>query len=60
MDRLGEKLEAYGIQPPSVEVVYQGLNVETDASVGSASIPTLISPIIGLVKVRLQCTRTVC
>lgn len=45
------KLDEYGIEMPAVEIVYKGLTVKTEALVGAAGIPTVISPMISLGKV---------
>lgn len=50
MDKLREKIEVYGIERPEVEVMYRGLTVKTEALVGSASIPTVLSPYLWVAK----------
>ncbi len=52
MDRLGETIDLHGIQRPEVEVVYKDLTITTQALVGSAGVPTVISPVVHLFKVR--------
>ena len=48
-----------GVQLPEVTVEYDNINVEADALVGSASIPSLSNVALGILKVStgLQATR---
>lgn len=41
-----------GIELPSVTVEYNNINIDADALVGSASIPSLTNVALGILKVR--------
>lgn len=45
LDKLGARVEDLGVELPSVQIEYRDLNVTTTALIGSAGIPTVISPI---------------
>lgn len=49
-----QKLKDAGIPAPEISVVYRNLSVETDATLGSASIPTLTSTITNTFKDALR------
>lgn len=51
LQTLVEKLAAAGLKPPTVTVEYMGLNVEADALVGSANIPSLPNVVTATLKV---------
>lgn len=48
--RLRERLDEYSVKLPSVTIEYRDLTVKTDALVGSAGIPTVVSTILAKVK----------
>lgn len=49
-----ERLEAAGIQVPTVTVEYNRVSYEADATVGSASLPTLLNTVKSSLLVRHQ------
>ena len=44
LDKVRERLETAGLQPPCVEVRYKDLTVEVDTVVAQSQIPSLLSP----------------
>ena len=61
MKALVEKLAAAGLKPPTIMLEYDSINVEADALVGSANIPSLSNVFMGTFKVKpyLTCIHVV-